>query len=91
MHGKILFIGGTGQISLECVKQAVTLGHDVSVFNRGERTALPDVRKIVGDYHDDATLAAVADEGWDAVCQFIAFTFSARRRSGLPTSVQAPA
>ena len=33
----VLFIGGTGQISLPCVELAVKAGHKVSVFNRGLR------------------------------------------------------
>ena len=34
----ILFIGGTGQISLPCVHVAVAAGHKVSVLNRGKPT-----------------------------------------------------
>ena len=36
----ILFIGGTGQISLPCVHLAVEAGHQVSLLNRG-RTSVP--------------------------------------------------
>ena len=35
----VLFIGGTGQISLPCVELAVKSGHHVTVFNRGIRDA----------------------------------------------------
>ena len=35
---KVLFIGGTGQISYPCVDRAVAEGHHVSVFNRGLRS-----------------------------------------------------
>ena len=34
----VLFIGGTGQISLPCVELAVKAGHKVSVFNRDTAT-----------------------------------------------------
>ena len=33
----ILFVGGTGQISLPCVELALRDGHKVAVFNRGQR------------------------------------------------------
>src|ERR1700722_3907364 len=36
MSLKVLFIGGTGNISLPCVAEAGTAGHRVSVFNRGK-------------------------------------------------------
>lgn len=76
MSKKILFIGGTGQISLPCVQLALSQGHDVSVFNRGIRAAnLPEgVTSIVGDMTDDAAYAALAARKFDTVCQFIAFT-----------------
>lgn len=73
---KILFIGGTGTISLPCVELAVAKGHDVSVFNRGTSgEALPaGVTSIVGDLHDDAAYGALADQNFDSVCQFLAFS-----------------
>ncbi len=76
MSKKILFIGGTGQISLPCVERAVAQGHDVSVYNRGERAAtLPDgVTSITGDLTDNAAYSALAKHDFDVVCQFIAFT-----------------
>ena len=37
MSLNVLFVGGTGQISLPCVKLALKAGHKVSVFNRGQR------------------------------------------------------
>ena len=39
MSLNVLFVGGTGQISLPCVERAVAEGHKVSVFNRGQRDA----------------------------------------------------
>jgi nucleoside-diphosphate-sugar epimerase len=72
---KILFIGGTGQISLRCVETAVAAGHQVSVFNRGETAAaLPGgVELIAGRFEDDASYAALARREFDTVCQFIAY------------------
>ena len=72
----VLFIGGTGQISLSCVEAAVATGHRVSVYNRGQTAAIlpKDVEVIVGTSEDDAAYAAVADTGYDVVCQFVAFS-----------------
>src|SRR4249920_1238957 len=36
---RILYIGGTGEISFACVHESVRLGHEVSVFNRGNHNA----------------------------------------------------
>ena len=71
---KILFIGGTGQISHACVHEAVAQGLEVAVFNRGSTAdGLPDgVRRIRGEMND-ASYNALGDEGFDTVCQFIAF------------------
>lgn len=72
----ILFVGGTGQISLSCVQRALNEGHKVSVFNRGNATnKLPTgVTSIVGDLKDDAAYAKLGDLKFDTVCQFLAFT-----------------
>lgn len=73
---RVLFIGGTGNISLSCVEQAVAAGHDVDVFNRGARSVAlpPGVRVVAGDMRDRSGYRAVATEKFDVVCQFIAFT-----------------
>lgn len=73
---EVLFIGGTGQISLSCVQAAVVSGHRVSVYNRGQTAAaLPDgVEVLTGRSDDDAAYAALADRGYDVVCQFVAFS-----------------
>jgi len=74
MSLRILFIGGTGQISQSCVEHAVSAGHQVSVFNRGKRgEALPSgVASIVGDL-DGPEYAGLAGHNFDVVAQFIAF------------------
>ncbi len=72
----ILFIGGTGQISLPCVQLAVDAGHTVSILNRG-RTDVPlpaGVEVIAGDMNEAATYGALGDRHFDAVCQFRAYT-----------------
>lgn len=72
---RVLFIGGTGEISFDCIHEAVRLGHDVAVFNRGTRNAgLPaSVRTIVGDIHDDSAYRQLANERFDVICQFRLF------------------
>ena len=76
MSLNVLFVGGTGQISLPCVELAVRDGHHVSVFNRGQRDAgLPaGVTSIVGDMKDPASYSQLGTKDWDVVCQFMAFT-----------------
>ncbi|MEQ1769354.1 MAG: NAD-dependent epimerase/dehydratase family protein [Devosia sp.] len=76
MSLNVLFVGGTGQISLPCVALAVEAGHRVSVFNRGQRDeALPkDVSVITGDMTDKTSYAQLGKTDWDVVAQFMVFT-----------------
>lgn len=71
----ILYVGGTGQISLPCVQRSVAAGHSVAVYNRGQRgEILPaGVESINGDMKDDADYARLGRRSWDVVCQFMAF------------------
>jgi len=75
MSLKVLFVGGTGNISLPCVAEAARAGCRVSVFNRGATDALlPEgVESIVGDL-GDVRYSKLRSDGFDVVCQFIAFT-----------------
>ena len=72
---KILYIGGTGEISFSCVLESLALGHDVSVFNRGQtEQPLPAaVRQIAGDLADDAGYARLGEQRFDVVCQFFGY------------------
>jgi nucleoside-diphosphate-sugar epimerase len=73
---KVLFIGGSGEISLACVKEAVAAGHGVTVFNRSrsEVEALPKgVERLVGDAYDPASRSQLKGRRFDVVCQFMAF------------------
>jgi nucleoside-diphosphate-sugar epimerase len=71
---KVLFIGGTGEISYSCVEAAIRGGHNVTMFNRG-RSRRPDgARRIVGDIRDDTAYQSLADQGFDVACQFRVFT-----------------
>jgi nucleoside-diphosphate-sugar epimerase len=74
----VLFLGGTGTISAACVRESVSLGHNVTVLNRGRSTLrpMPDgVRALRADLDDTAALTdAVAGQEFDAVCDFMSFT-----------------
>jgi len=62
---KVLYIGGTGEISFDCIHESVRLEHEVTVFNRGNNNAgLPDeCRRIRGDINDhEAYRQLAADE-----------------------------
>jgi nucleoside-diphosphate-sugar epimerase len=76
MSLKVLFIGGTGNISLPCVAESVEAGHQVTVFNRGAREGrLPaGVASIVGDMNDAAAYSELRKVSFDVVCQFMVFT-----------------
>ena len=73
---RILYIGGSGEISFHCIHETIRLGHEVTVFNRGHNNeGLPaECRFIVGDVEDDAAYRQLADENFDAICQFRLFT-----------------
>lgn len=79
---RVLYVGGTGEISFDCIHESVRLGHEVSVFNRGHHNAgLPAAcRVILGDVEDDAAYGRLAAERFDVVCQFRLFTPEAIRR-----------
>ena len=67
----VLYIGGTGQISLPCVEASAAAGHKVTVLNRG-KTSVPlpkGVEALVGDMNDD-TYGTLGDRHFDAVAQF---------------------
>jgi nucleoside-diphosphate-sugar epimerase len=79
---RVLFVGGTGEISFDCVHESVRLGHDVTVFNRGHNNAglPPECHLIVGDVEDDNAYRKLAAFDFDALCQFRLFTTSAIER-----------
>jgi nucleoside-diphosphate-sugar epimerase len=78
----VLFVGGTGQISLPAVEQSVAAGHRVTVLNRGKtKVPLPKgVATIVGEVGDKATYARLGDMRFDVVCQFRVYTAEQMRQ-----------
>ena len=79
---RVLYIGGTGEISFDCIHESVRLGHEVTVFNRGHHNAglPPECRFIAGDVKDDAACGRLAQANFDVVCQFRLFAPAALRR-----------
>lgn len=74
---RVLFIGGTGNISTSCSWQAVAAGIDLYHLNRGStKAALPEgVTTIEADVNDRAAAAAAIDGmSFDVVVDWIAFT-----------------
>ena len=73
---KALFIGGTGTISTEISKLCVQQGWQLTLLNRGNASArVPEgARVLCADIHDEtAVRAALGDERFDVVADFIAF------------------
>jgi nucleoside-diphosphate-sugar epimerase len=75
MAFSVLYIGGTGQISLPCVEASLAAGHDVTILNRNQTAAtLPKgVKTLVGDMNDVA-YGELGDKHFDVVAQFRLYT-----------------
>jgi nucleoside-diphosphate-sugar epimerase len=71
---KILYIGGTGEISYACVAAGAALGQEITVFNRGRNDEpLPAGVKMIRGELNDETYRALGDGHFDVVCQFLAY------------------
>ena len=74
---KVLFIGGTGIISMAITKILMkSPKYELYLLNRGNRnTDLPSNVKIIqGDINNEQEIAEkIKDLSFDAVCNFIAF------------------
>jgi len=73
---KVLFIGGTGNISAEVSKLCVNSGIDLYLLNRGTRkVSINGCNEIVADISDlDNCKEILKDHNWDVVVNWIAFT-----------------
>lgn len=71
---KILFIGGTGNISEACVQRCLSLGQTVSIVTRGTNK-LPDcVEAIVTDRYDQEKFQkAIEGKIFDVVVNFVGY------------------
>jgi len=73
---KILFIGGTGNISMACTREALNAGMEVVHLNRGRRGAgVPEnVISLRSDINDrDRVRKLLGKQYFDVVANFIAF------------------
>jgi nucleoside-diphosphate-sugar epimerase len=75
MAARVLFVGGTGNISAACSRLAVESGLDLCLLTRGRRQVdIPGAHRIVADVADEpAVAAALAGRTFDAVVNFVAF------------------
>ncbi|MEZ0327188.1 MAG: NAD-dependent epimerase/dehydratase family protein [Fimbriimonas sp.] len=64
---KILVLGGTVFLGRAFVEKALSEGHQLTLFHRGQHGAdlFPEARHVLGDR--DGGLGALPDEQWDAV------------------------
>lgn len=72
---KVLFIGGTGNISAAVSRHAISKGMDLYHLNRGQtKTTIPGVKIIKGDYSNPQLIKdCLKDHEWDVVVNWIAF------------------
>lgn len=73
---KVLFIGGTGNISTSVSRLALERGMDLWLLNRrGQAPGLPRANIIRGDIDDESqTQALLKNHVWDLVVNWVAFT-----------------
>lgn len=72
---KVLFIGGTGNISTSCSQLAIENGIDLYHLNRGiSKIKIPGVNTIIGDINELNDLSELKKHHWDVVVNWIAFT-----------------
>jgi nucleoside-diphosphate-sugar epimerase len=81
---KVLFIGGTGNISTACSRLALERGFELALLTRGKRALPADLagaRCIHADITDPAAVErALGSEMFDCVVQFIGFTAAEMER-----------
>jgi 2'-hydroxyisoflavone reductase len=77
----ILVLGGTRFLGRAVVAEALSLGHRVTLFNRGftNPDLFPEAEKLRGDRAGD--LSALANRTWDAVIDVAAYDPDVVRRS----------
>lgn len=74
---KVLFIGGTGNISSACSGEAISQGHELYHFNRGKSTTqeLENIIWLQGDINNSADRKIIEEHAlFDVVANFVCFT-----------------
>ncbi|MGB0347787.1 MAG: NAD-dependent epimerase/dehydratase family protein, partial [Balneolaceae bacterium] len=71
---KVLYIGGTGNISRASSKRAIEQGIDLYLLNRGTRgVKIEGAKTIVGDINNIEQMELLLkDHSWDVVVNWIA-------------------
>ncbi len=78
---KALFIGGTGTISASITALAIARGWDLTLLNRGNTPVPEGAHAIRADFNDLAAVtAAIDDQHYDVVANFIAYVPDQVRR-----------
>lgn len=75
---KVLFIGGTGTISMAISRKVVADGHELFLLNRGNRKAedLEQITYLTADINteEEKVKQLIVEHSFDVVADFIAFT-----------------
>jgi len=72
---KVLFIGGTGNISTPVSKYNLDKGVDLYHLNRGKRIPITGVKTLFADINNpEDTATLLTGHNWDVVVNWIAFT-----------------
>lgn len=72
---KVLFIGGTGNISSASSRLAISKGIELFHLNRGiNKVEIKGVKTILGDINKPSSLSELKVHNWDVVVNWIAFT-----------------
>lgn len=71
---KILFIGGTGNLSTDCAELLRQRGHDITLLTRGHSSVAPGYHALRADRKDPAAMrTALRDQMPDAVINFLGY------------------
>ena len=71
---RVLLVGGAGFMGGRTARLVRDAGHDVTVLSRGTRPVPPDVRILVADRRDPASLAAALEHArFDFTVDFVAY------------------
>ena len=73
---KVLFIGGTGNISSSVSRFCIEKGIDLYLLNRGfTKEIIHGAKLITGDINDEQLIKGkIANQNWDVIVNWIAFT-----------------
>lgn len=78
---KILFIGGTGNISMAISRELIAQGHELWLLNRsGPLSTLSGAHYLQADIHSAEVAEVLQGHEWDAVVNWILFTAAEAHR-----------